>query len=45
MILIIKKPIWKRLLLYDTKKFNEALAVFQTLVTVKNTYPDGYYWL
>lgn len=35
----------KGFLLYDTKKFNEALAVFQTLVTVKNTYPDGYYWL
>lgn len=35
----------KGFLMYDTKKFNEALAVFQTLVTVKNTYPDGYYWL
>lgn len=35
----------KGFLLYDTKKINEALTVFQTLVTVKNTYADGYYWM
>ncbi len=35
----------KGFLLYDAKKINEALAVFQTLATVKNTYPDGYYWI
>lgn len=35
----------KGFLFYDAKKYNEALQVFQTLVTVKNTYADGYYWL
>lgn len=35
----------KGFLFYDDKKFNEALQVYQTLVTVKNTYADGYYWL
>lgn len=35
----------KGFLFFDDKKFTEALAVFQTLVTVKNTYPDGYYWM
>jgi len=35
----------KGFLYYDAKKINEALPVFQTVVTVKNTYADGYYWL
>ncbi len=35
----------KGFIFYDDKKIKEALAVFQTLVTVKNTYADGYYWL
>ena len=35
----------KGFLLYDDKKLKEAQAVFQTLTKVKNTYPDGYYWL
>jgi tetratricopeptide (TPR) repeat protein len=35
----------KGFLLYDTKKTNEALQVFRTAVTVKNTYADGYYWI
>ena len=35
----------KGFLYYDNKKINEALQVFQTVVTVKNTYSDGYYWL
>ena len=35
----------KGFLYYDDKKYTEALKVYQTLVTVKNTYPDGYYWL
>ena len=30
---------------YDKKQFAEALKVFQTAVTVKNNFPDGYYWL
>ncbi len=35
----------KGFLLYDEKKTNDALKVFQTLIIVKNTYPDGYYWM
>ncbi len=35
----------KGFLLYDAKKIKEALSVFETLVTVKNTYADGYYWI
>ena len=35
----------KGFMYYDNKKINEALQVFQTVITVKNTYPDGYYWL
>ena len=35
----------KGFLYYDGKQFKEALQVYQTLVTVKNTYADGYYWL
>ena len=35
----------KGFLYYEDKKINEALLVFKTLVTVKNTYADGYYWI
>ncbi|MDB5209856.1 MAG: tetratricopeptide repeat protein, partial [Sediminibacterium sp.] len=35
----------KGFLLYDDKKFTGALKEFQTLSMVKNTYPDGYYWM
>ena len=35
----------KGFLLYDATKTKEALQVFQTAVTVKNTYADGYYWI
>ncbi len=35
----------KGFLYYDEKKYKEALQVYQTLVTIKNTYADGYYWL
>lgn len=35
----------KGFLYYEDKKINEALKVFQSVVTLKNTYPDGYYWL
>jgi tetratricopeptide (TPR) repeat protein len=30
---------------YDKKQYANALKTFQTAVTVKNNYPDGYYWL
>jgi tetratricopeptide (TPR) repeat protein len=30
---------------YDKKQFSEALKTFQTAITVRNNYPDGYYWL
>jgi tetratricopeptide (TPR) repeat protein len=35
----------KGFLLYDASKMNEAAQVFRTVVTIKNTYADGYYWL
>ena len=35
----------KGFLYYDDKKINEALKVFQSVVTLKNAYADGYYWL
>lgn len=35
----------KGFLYYDNNKPNEALNIFQTVVAIKNTYPDGYYWL
>jgi tetratricopeptide (TPR) repeat protein len=35
----------KGFLYYDNKQIKEAMQVFNTLVTVKNTYADGYYWL
>jgi tetratricopeptide (TPR) repeat protein len=30
---------------YDKKQFSDALKTFQTVVTVKNNYPDGFYWM
>lgn len=30
---------------FDKKQYLEALKVFQTAVTVKNNFPDGYYWI
>ncbi len=35
----------KGFLLYDDKKIQEAKKVFETVITVKKTYADGYYWL
>ena len=35
----------KGFLYFDNKEINEALQVFKTVVTIKNTYSDGYYWL
>ena len=35
----------KGFLYYESKKINEALKIFQTAVTVKKTYADGYYWI
>lgn len=35
----------KGFLFFDDKKFTDALHVFQTLVMVKNSYADGYYWI
>jgi tetratricopeptide (TPR) repeat protein len=35
----------KGFLLYDSKKIADALQVFRTLSTVKNVYPDAYYWM
>lgn len=35
----------KGFLLFDAKKTKEALTVFETLATIKNTYPDSYYWI
>lgn len=35
----------KGFLFYDDKQYSDALQVYQTLITVKNTYADGYYWL
>ncbi|MEI6584604.1 MAG: hypothetical protein WCL56_00915 [Sediminibacterium sp.] len=29
---------------YDQRKTKEALMVFQTVITLKNNYADGYYW-
>lgn len=30
---------------FDKKQYTDALKTFQTAVTVKNNYPDAYYWL
>ncbi len=35
----------KGFLYFDAKKTTQAMQVFQTVITLKNTYPDGYYWL
>ncbi|MEN9686788.1 MAG: hypothetical protein RLZZ28_2574, partial [Bacteroidota bacterium] len=35
----------KGFLLYDANKTAEALQVFKTLVAIKNTYVNGYYWI
>jgi tetratricopeptide (TPR) repeat protein len=29
---------------FDTKRYPEALKVFQTAITVNNMYADAYYW-
>ncbi|HEX8333020.1 MAG TPA: tetratricopeptide repeat protein [Segetibacter sp.] len=34
----------KGFVFYDTKKYTEALKVFQTAITVNNMYADAYYW-
>jgi len=35
----------KGFLYYEDKKISDALKVFQTAATVKNTYADSYYWM
>lgn len=35
----------KGFLYFDAQKINEALEVFRTVTTIKNTYADGYYWM
>ncbi len=35
----------KGFIYFDDKRIPEAIKVFQTVITVKNTYADGYYWL
>ena len=30
---------------YDRKQYAEALKIFHTTISVRNNYPDGYYWL
>lgn len=35
----------KGFLAYDAHQLPEAQKIFETVVTVKNTYADGYYWL
>lgn len=35
----------KGFILYDNKKWKDAAEVFNTAITVKNTYADAYYWL
>jgi tetratricopeptide (TPR) repeat protein len=35
----------KGFLYFDNHQTREALQVFQTVVTIKNTYADGYYWI
>lgn len=29
---------------YESKNYNEALKVFETVITISNTYADAYYW-
>lgn len=35
----------KGFLAYDARQLPEARKIFETAVTIKNTYADGYYWL
>lgn len=35
----------KGFIYFDAKNFAEAQQVFQTVVTIRNNYADGYYWL
>ncbi len=35
----------KGFIFYDRKQLKEAIQIFQTTVTIKNNYADGYYWL
>lgn len=35
----------KGFIFYDNKQLDDAIKVFQTVITIKNNYPDGYYWL
>lgn len=35
----------KGFIYYDQQKKEEALKIFSTLATVRNTYPDAYYWI
>lgn len=35
----------KGFLYFDAQRTMEALAVFRTATTIKNTYADGYYWI
>lgn len=34
----------KGFIYYDDKKYNDALKVFETAITVNNLYADAYYW-
>lgn len=34
----------KGFIYYDSKNYTEALKVFETAITVNNTYADAYYW-
>jgi tetratricopeptide (TPR) repeat protein len=35
----------KGFIYYDNKKTADAALVFQTVISLKNTYADGYYWM
>jgi tetratricopeptide (TPR) repeat protein len=35
----------KGFIYYDQKQLKEAIQIFQTTITIKNNYADGYYWL
>ncbi len=34
----------KGIILYDQKKYNDALKIFELANTISATFPDGYYW-
>jgi tetratricopeptide (TPR) repeat protein len=34
----------KGIVMYEQKKYNEALSIFTTAVSIANTNPDAYYW-